>query len=194
MYRYKLFSICFVSSLNEGQQLKRSVSAVITAYLNRTHGRRKRREPQTPPCPCSQEQGAVCDLPAPSCQPVAITQLTERQCDKNKRPFYQATLVQFSSVPWLIGSYGCVCVSIRDDSAEILFQSFLQKVLVSSSGMGRKVHSLMFGHLWEPKTNKVCHLVQQNTPPHIACLAILWGTALAVSVIKWPLVCTWFVY
>ena len=99
VYRYKLFSICFVSSLNEGQQLKRSVSAVITAYLNRTHSRRKRREPQTPPCPCSQEQGAVCDLPAPSCQPVAITQLTERQCDKNKRPFYQATLVQFSSVP-----------------------------------------------------------------------------------------------
>ena len=32
---------------------------------------------------------------------------------------------------------------IRDDSAEILFQSFLQEVLVSSSCMGRDVHSLM---------------------------------------------------
>ena len=30
-----------------------------------------------------------------------------------------------------------------DDSAEILFQSFLQEALVSSSGMGRDVHSLM---------------------------------------------------
>ena len=28
-----------------------------------------------------------------------------------------------------------------DDSAEILFQSFLQEALVSSSGMGRDVHS-----------------------------------------------------
>ena len=32
---------------------------------------------------------------------------------------------------------------MRDDSAEILFQSFLQKVLVSSSGLGKDVHSLM---------------------------------------------------
>ena len=32
---------------------------------------------------------------------------------------------------------------VRDDSAEILFQSFLQEALVSSSGMGRDVHSLM---------------------------------------------------
>ena len=31
---------------------------------------------------------------------------------------------------------------MRDDSAEILFQSFLQVALVSSSGMGRDVHSL----------------------------------------------------
>ena len=31
----------------------------------------------------------------------------------------------------------------RVDSAEILFQSFLQKALVSNSGMGRNVHSLM---------------------------------------------------
>ena len=32
---------------------------------------------------------------------------------------------------------------MKDDSAEILFQSFLQEALVSSSGMGRDVHSLM---------------------------------------------------
>ena len=32
---------------------------------------------------------------------------------------------------------------MRDDSAEILFQSFLQEALVSSSGMGRDVHSWM---------------------------------------------------
>ena len=33
---------------------------------------------------------------------------------------------------------------MADDSAEILFQSFLQEAPVSSSGMGRDVHSLMF--------------------------------------------------
>ena len=32
---------------------------------------------------------------------------------------------------------------IRDYSAEILFQSFLQEAMVSSSGIGRDVHSLM---------------------------------------------------
>ena len=32
---------------------------------------------------------------------------------------------------------------MRDDSPEIFFQSFLQEALVSSSGMGRGVHSLM---------------------------------------------------
>ena len=32
---------------------------------------------------------------------------------------------------------------MRDDSAEILFQSFLLEVIVSSSGMGRDIHSLM---------------------------------------------------
>ena len=32
---------------------------------------------------------------------------------------------------------------MRVDSAEILSQSFLQEALVSSSGMGRDVHSLM---------------------------------------------------
>ena len=32
---------------------------------------------------------------------------------------------------------------MRDDSAETLLQPFLQEALVSSSGMGRDVHSLM---------------------------------------------------
>ena len=32
---------------------------------------------------------------------------------------------------------------MKEDSAEILFQSFLQEALVSRSGMGRDVHSLM---------------------------------------------------
>ena len=32
---------------------------------------------------------------------------------------------------------------LRDDSAEILFQSFLREVNVNSSGMGGDVHSLM---------------------------------------------------
>ena len=32
---------------------------------------------------------------------------------------------------------------MRDDSAEILLQSFLQKTLVSSFAMGRDVHSLV---------------------------------------------------
>ena len=31
---------------------------------------------------------------------------------------------------------------MRDDSAEILFQSFLREAMVSSSGMGRDGHSL----------------------------------------------------
>ena len=34
--------------------------------------------------------------------------------------------------------------NMRDDSAEILFQSFLKEAFVSSSGLGRNVHSLTF--------------------------------------------------
>ena len=49
--------------------------------------------------------------------------------------------VQFSSVQSLdrLGRRG----DTRDDSAEILLQSFLQEALVSSSGMGRDVYSVM---------------------------------------------------
>ena len=32
---------------------------------------------------------------------------------------------------------------MRNDSAEILFQSFLQEAVVSSSGVGKDVHSLI---------------------------------------------------
>ena len=49
--------------------------------------------------------------------------------------------VQFSSVQSLdrSGRSG----DMRDDSAEILFQSFPQEAIMSSAGMGRDVHSLM---------------------------------------------------
>ena len=53
------------------------------------------------------------------------------------------TGVQFSSVQinpltdWVVGG------DMGDESAEILFQSFLQEALVNSSGMGRDVHFLM---------------------------------------------------
>ena len=48
---------------------------------------------------------------------------------------------KFSSVQSLdpLGHQG----DMRDDSAEILFQSFLQEALLSSSSMGRDAHSLM---------------------------------------------------
>ena len=46
--------------------------------------------------------------------------------------------VQFSPLTdWVVWG------DMRDDSAEILFQCFLQTALVSSSGTGRGVHSLM---------------------------------------------------
>ena len=63
----------------------------------------------------------------------------------------KSQLVQFTSVQyldrlgrrvggWVVGEGG---EDMRDDSAEILFQSFLQEELVSSSGMGMDAHSLM---------------------------------------------------
>ena len=55
--------------------------------------------------------------------------------------FQEAKGRGFSSVQSLdrLGLQG----DMRDDSAEMLFQSFLQEALVSSYGMGRDVHSLM---------------------------------------------------
>ena len=49
--------------------------------------------------------------------------------------------VQFSSVQSL-DRFGRR-ENMRDDCTEILFQSFLQKAFVNSSGTGRDVHSLM---------------------------------------------------
>ena len=45
---------------------------------------------------------------------------------------------------------------MRDDSAEILFQSFLQEAVENSSGMGRDVHSLMLSvqHFSSKQRNK----------------------------------------
>ena len=51
------------------------------------------------------------------------------------------TWTMFSSVQSL-DQFSCQR-DMWDDSAEILFQSFLQQALVSSSGMGRDVHFLM---------------------------------------------------
>ena len=53
---------------------------------------------------------------------------------------FTVTGKQFSSAQSLdrLGRRG----DMRDDSAEILFQSFLQKAIASSSGMGKNVHSL----------------------------------------------------
>ena len=47
------------------------------------------------------------------------------------------TIYHFTSVPRLIGSWG----NMGDDSAEILFGSFLQEAIMNSSNMGRNVHS-----------------------------------------------------
>ena len=61
-------------------------------------------------------------------------------------PQYRPSFVHFASVQFgsvrsldRLGRRG----DLRDDSAEILFQSCLQEALVSSSGTGRDVHSLM---------------------------------------------------
>ena len=59
---------------------------------------------------------------------------------------------EFSSVQFLdqLGHQGYM----RDNSAETLFHSFLQEALVSSSGMGRDIHSLMLSiqhFLYQPQ-------------------------------------------
>ena len=60
-------------------------------------------------------------------------------------------LYQFSSVQSFdrLGRWG----DMRDDSVDILFQSFLQEAIVSSSGMGRDVHSLTSPTLQGARTN-----------------------------------------
>ena len=69
---------------------------------------------------------------------VTLSRSTMRnnQSCKNYKFFYilQKALI---SVPWPRGSSG----DMRDNSAEIPFSSFLQDAFVSSSSMGRDVHS-----------------------------------------------------
>ena len=52
------------------------------------------------------------------------------------------TTVHFTSVLWLIGLLGGRG-GMTDSSAEILLQTFLQEAMVSRSGIGRDVHSLI---------------------------------------------------
>ena len=58
---------------------------------------------------------------------------------KKKSWLAEKQWVQFTSFPWLIGLLG----DMTDDSAKILFQSLLRKAIVSHSGRGRDVNSLM---------------------------------------------------
>ena len=63
--------------------------------------------------------------------------------ERNREGGRKIVVAQFSSVQfspltdWVVGG------DMRDDSAEILFQSFLQEALENSSGTDRDVHSLM---------------------------------------------------
>ena len=65
----------------------------------------------------------------------------------------------------------------RDNSAEILFESFLQKAIENSSGMGRDVHSLMLSiqhflsWLWHHPSSKVpWGMVFERLSWHMTCL------------------------
>ena len=68
--------------------------------------------------------------------------LVHNTTDVNPRP--RSGSVQFSLSTDLV--VGEVVGDLRDDSAEILFQSFLQMALVSSSGVGRGVHTFMLSN------------------------------------------------
>ena len=76
---------------------------------------------------------------------------------------------QFSSVPWLgVGGVGVGEGGAWHDPAEILFQSFLLETIVSSSGMGRDVHSLMLSiqhflcWLWHFHVSSVVGNIEAN--------------------------------
>ena len=70
-----------------------------------------------------------------------IFEVALRSFSSDKQTVILQTNNEFSSVQSLnrSGRQG----DVRDDSAEILFQSFLLEALVCSSGIGRDVHSLM---------------------------------------------------
>ena len=64
----------------------------------------------------------------------------------------------------------------RDNSAEIVFQSFLQKALVSSSGMSKDVHSLMLSiqhflcwPLCHPSSRVPSRMVLERLSWHVTC-------------------------
>ena len=58
--------------------------------------------------------------------------------------------VQFISLTNLV-----IWRDMTDDSAEILFQSFLQEAVVGNSGTGRDVHSLMLSIQARSRTDNV---------------------------------------
>ena len=73
-----------------------------------------------------------------------------------------------SSVPWPTGVLG----DMRDDSTKILFQSSLHKTLVSSSGMGRGVHSLMLSI--QHFLYRTRHYPPSKVPRGIVLERLLW--------------------
>ena len=73
--------------------------------------------------------------------------------------------VQFSPlIEWVVG--GGVWGDMKDDSVEILFQSFLQEGLLSSSGMGRDVHSGMGWNVHSLMMSIQHFLWMDNTKEH----------------------------
>ena len=58
---------------------------------------------------------------------------------------------------------------MRNDSAEIFFQSFLQEALVSSSGMGRGVHSLTLSIQHFPPSKARWRMVLERLLWRVTC-------------------------
>ena len=97
----------------------------------------------------------------------------EPEADKHWLPKLHNT-VQFSSAQFLdrLGRRG----DMRDDLAEILFQSSLQEALVSCSGMGGDDHSLMLPiqhFLWRPRRGPASkvpwRMVLERLQWHVTC-------------------------
>ena len=67
---------------------------------------------------------------------------------------------------------------MKDDSAEILFPSFLQEAPVSISGMGRDVLSLMFIQHFlcrpgrRPPAKVPCRMVLERLSWHVICMSL----------------------
>ena len=88
--------------------------------------------------------------------------------------------ISFPSVNFVFSSVHCLDRldrrgDMREDSAEILFQSFLQEA-VSSSGMGRDVHPLMLSlqhFLCRPRRRPLCvlTLIRCSFHPRVTAVA-----------------------